>query len=184
MSNWYYLMAQLPSFSIGQSAPIPVTEKYVTELCSRFLDKTTFSTLKSLSLEPPINLVKTGSHLVDSWYSRERQLRLVLAQIRALKMKKQFTMPVGSIAPDIVQIARTSTGFESPLDAEMYLAKARIKSIESLRPFEEFSTDALFAYMLKLKLALRFNKFNAQAGQDSYQKIYKTILGQSTGDNT
>lgn len=184
MSNWYYLMAQLPSFSIEQNTPLPITEKYVTELCSRFLDKKTFSIFQNLSLEPPILLIKTGSNLVDSWYTHERELRLALAQIRALKMKKKFPYTINAISPTVLQIARTATGFENPLDAEMYLAKARINFLESLRPFEEFSTDALFAYMLKLKLVGRLRKFNVNDGQNSYQKIYKTILGQSTGDNT
>jgi hypothetical protein len=177
-------MAQLPSFSIEKNTPLPITEKYVTDLCSRFLDKNTFSIFQSLSLEPPLDLIKTGSTLVDSWYTRERQLRLAIAQIRALKMKKKFTVSIDGMSPEVLQIARTATGFENPLDAEMYLAKARINSLESLRPLEEFSTDALFAYMLKLKLVIRLNKFNVDDGQNSYQKIYKTILGQSTGDNT
>ena len=184
MSNWYYLMAQLPSFSIEQNAPLPITEKYVTELCSRFLDKKTFLTLKNISLQPPVQPIKTGSNLVDAWYSQERQLRLALAQIRALKMKKQFNVPVRSMPPDVLQVARTATGFESPLDAEMYLVKARINALESLRPLEEFSSDALFAYVLKLKLTLRLNKFNVEKGKSSYQTIYSKILGQSTGDNT
>ncbi|OJF77658.1 MAG: hypothetical protein BKP49_01385 [Treponema sp. CETP13] len=184
MSNWYYLMAQLPSFSIEQSAKIPVTQEYVTELCSRFLDKKTFFTLKNISLEPPVEITKTGSALLDAWYSKERYLRLALAQIRALKMKKQFKVPVLSFPPDILQVARTATGFENPLEAEMYLVKARIKALESLRPLEEFSSDALFAYVLKLKLTLRLNKFNAEKGKDSYHRIYSKILAQSTGDNT
>ena len=73
MSNQYYLMAQLPSFAVSDDAtPLPVTEQYFLELCSRFLDKKSMKILSSLSLEPPREVVSTGSAFVDKWYNQER----------------------------------------------------------------------------------------------------------------
>ncbi|HZK20512.1 MAG TPA: hypothetical protein VFC68_07295, partial [Treponemataceae bacterium] len=126
---------------------------------------------------------KTGSILIDSWYKRERQLRFALAQIRALKMKKKHTLPVGGIPSDVIQTARTATGFNNPLEAELFLANSRFKTLESLQSLDAFSTDALFAYVLKLKIAKRIRRFNNESGLASYQNIYKTILSQSTGEN-
>ena len=49
MSNQYYLLAQLPSFSVtDDKSALPVTEEYFYDLCSRFLEKKDFE-LKELS---------------------------------------------------------------------------------------------------------------------------------------
>lgn len=180
MSNWYYLMAQLPSFSISAGTPLPITEEYFNELCSRFLDDKTMNLLKDLSLEPPLKVTSSGSKLVDLWYDWERTLRIALAQIRAAKMHKEFNINLPSTSPEILQTARTATGFDSPLEAEEYLYNARLEALQKFSTLEPFSTDALLAYALKLKIAYRIRKFSEEAGMASYRKIYDTILGETT----
>lgn len=173
-------MAQLPSFSISAGTPLPITEEYFNELCSRFLDDKTMNLLKDLSLEPPLKVTSSGSKLVDLWYDWERTLRIVLAQIRAAKMHKEFNINLPSTSPEILQTARTATGFDSPLEAEEYLYNARLEALQKFSTLEPFSTDALLAYALKLKMAYRIRKFSEEAGMASYRKIYDTILGETT----
>ncbi|AEE16612.1 DUF2764 family protein [Treponema brennaborense] len=180
MGTWYYLLSQLPSFSVtSERAPLPVTEKYFLELCSRFLDAKSMKILESVSLEPPRNGRKTGSAFLDAWYETERELRCALARIRALKLKKEFDMSDVSVPPDIAQIARTACGMDSPLAAEQYLNEVRINMIDRFAPLDAFSTDAVYAYALKLKLALRMRSFSEEAGSASYRTIYDKILGES-----
>lgn len=169
-------MAQLPSIS-ENSNQLPITEEYFIELCSRFLDSKTISVLKSLSLEPPIQPNSTGIPLLDGWYEKERSLRIALAQIRSLKMKKSFSNN-SVISPEIMQTARTATGFDSPLEAEQYLNTARLQFLNDLGSLDVFSTDSLFAYALKLKLVCRMNFFREETGMQSYRKIYDQILGE------
>lgn len=178
MSNQYYLMAQLPAFSVSDDnkAALPITEEYFTDLCQRFLNEKELNVLKELSLEPKKEGVKTGSVLVDAWNENERQLRYALGQIRALKMKKKFDTSSVTIGQDIVQIARTAVGMESPLAAERYLNEYRLSVIEKLRPMDYFCADAVFYYGLKLKLTARMKKFDAEKGMSSYHKIYDSIL--------
>ena len=182
MANQYYLMSQLPAFSINAGAVLPFTEEYFVELCSRFLDKKSFEILQSVSLEPPRKGEKTGSLFVDSWNDWERNVRLCLAQMRAQKLQKDFTVGLDetSFAADAIQIARTASGFDSPLEAEEFLNSERVNALQNLTPLDGFSRDAVFAYALKLKLAIRIKKFNEESGMDSYRKIYDTILGEST----
>jgi hypothetical protein len=45
-----------------------------------------------------------------------------------------------------------------------------------MRPLDGFSVDAVFSYGLRLKLAARMKKFNADKGLESYRKIYDGIL--------
>ena len=177
MSNQYYLMSQLPGFSVSDDKTVlPITYEYYYDLCSRFLSKSEMKILDGLSLEPPLDDSKTGSSFVDTWNYKEKSLRLALAQIRALRMKKKFSAGNESIAPDAVQAARTASGMDSPLSAEQYLNQYRLSVIESMRPTDGFSLDAVFSYGLKLKLASRMKKFDEANGLASYKKIYTRIL--------
>lgn len=177
----YYLVAQLPSFVVSDDrTPLPITEAHFTELCSRFLAKDEQRILEGLSLEPPRDEARTGSKLVDAWYEHERSLRVALAQIRALNMKKKFDAGGLSLSPDAVQAARTAAGMDSPLAAEQFLNQYRVRVIEGITPLDGFSVDAVFAYGIRLKLAERMKKFSAETGMASYHKIYDRILAAGT----
>ena len=183
MGGQYYLVSQLPAFSINQSAPLPVTEEYFIDLCSRFMDKKAVKAIQNLSLEPPRQAEKTVYDVLDKWYDYERSLRIALSYLRAQKMKKDFIDPtnlLSKVSSDIMQTARTAINFESPLEAEDYLNQERINYLSNVLPFDNFSDEAVIAYGLKLKLANRVKKFNEEAGMASYRKIYDRILGEST----
>ena len=178
MGSQYYLVSQLPSLENYEGrGQLPLTEKSFKELCSRFLSKKDCKILEKLSLEPPKSDAKTGSALLDKWNEKERNLRFALAQIRALKMKKESEMIAGSISADVMQAARTAVGMDSPLAAEEYLNQYRMETLKNLTPLDNFSLDAVFAYGLKLMLAERMKLFDAEIGKDSYHKIYDEILG-------
>lgn len=180
MSNQYYLMSCLPEFSVsGDRSALPVTYDYFYDLCSRFLGKKEMDILSKLSLEPSRESSKTGSAFVDNWNDRERSLRLALAQIRAVKMKKKFNIGNEALASDAVQAARTASGMDSPLEAERFLNQYRLSVIDDMRPQNGFSTDAVYSYALRLQLALRMKKFDAEKGMVSYKKIYDRILEES-----
>lgn len=180
MKEQYYLVSQLPDISAAsEKANLPITEKYYRDLCSRFLEKEDLAVLESLSLEPPKDVVSTGSDFLDKWYDNERSLRYALVQVRAQKMKKDpGNIPV-SINADIVQAARTAVGMNSPLSAEQYLYEYRLSVLNNLSPMNGFSVDAVFAYGIKLMLLERMKKFNKEKGTESYHKIYDAILGET-----
>ncbi|MBQ1949391.1 MAG: DUF2764 family protein [Treponema sp.] len=179
MKEQYYLVSQLPDISAaGEKSTLPITEKYYRDLCSRFLDEKDLAVLNNLSLLPSRELESTGSVFLDAWYSNERALRFALAQVRAQKMKKDAgSIPV-SISADIVQAARTAVGMDSPLSAEQFLYEYRLGVLNSMQPLDSFSTDAVFAYGIRLMLLERIKKFDKEKGTDSYHKIYDTILGE------
>ena len=177
MANWYYLMAQLPAIS-ENAKELPITENEFIDLCSRFFDNKTLNAIKSLSLEPPLQKKSTGFAFLDKWYDAERSLRIALGQIRAVKLKKDFSI-TENMSSDIVQMARTATGFDSPLEAEEYLNSIRMQLLNDISPLDNFCTDAVFAYALKLKLICRMSLFTQKAGIESYRKIYDQILGET-----
>mgnify|MGYP004448319711 FL=1 len=132
----------------------------------------------NLSRGPPRETADTGSSFLNTWYQKERDLRLALAQIRAQKMKKDSFMLPGTCTQDIQQAARTAVGMDSPLSAEQYLYEYRLKLLDEISPIDGFSTDAVYAYGIRLMLVSRMKKFDGEKGVSAYHRIYDSILGQ------
>ncbi|HKL84798.1 MAG TPA: hypothetical protein VJ861_00520 [Treponemataceae bacterium] len=173
-------MAQLPG--ILPHAPLSISYETFTETATRFLTAKDAKILSLLSLEPPRNTQTTGSSLVDSWFVFERSLRLVLERIRSAKFKREYQWSAKEeesllYFPDIQQIGKTASSFESPLEAERYINQARFACLDRLRSNHFFDSDAVFAYGLMLLLHERSDKFTAEAGLASYTTIYNHILG-------
>lgn len=179
MAAYYFLVSQLPSLgNIGEKAAMPLSESSFIELCSRYMSEKEKSVLKTLSLVPPREDIDTGSSFLNTWYQKERDLRLALAQIRAQKMKKDSFILPGSCTADIQQAARTAVGMDSPLSAEQFLYDYRLKLLDELTPIDGFSTDAVYAYGIRLMLVSRMKKFDGEKGVAAYHQIYNSILGQ------
>ncbi|MCR5290076.1 MAG: DUF2764 domain-containing protein [Treponema sp.] len=184
MSEQYYLVAQLPDITaVGEKQTLPITEEYFRDLCERFLSSKGVEIARNLSLVPPREDVKTGSAFVDAWYEKERALRLGLAQVRALAMKKEAVQINGACTGDVMQAARTAVGMDSPLAAEQFLYQYRISVVDQLTPLDMFSEDAVFAYGIKLMLTQRMKVFNTETGMASYHTIYERILGETNDGN-
>lgn len=180
MKHLYYFMAQLPAFSTSaESGKLPITTEYFIDLCKRFMPPECAPVVEKLSLEPPREAVPTGSAFLDEWYTKERNLRQALAQIRAMKMKKEAKdIPFTSDA-EVIQAARTATGMDSPLSAEQFLNEYRLSVLDKIAPLDDFSVDAVYNYGLRLMLTERMKKFNRNEGMSSYRKLYDEILGET-----
>ena len=179
---YYYLVSQLPNISSAESkTALPLTGESFRELAGRFISEDEKVILNGLSLVPSQELTSTGSVFLDTWYEKERNLRCALAQIRAQKLKKDsIPLPSGCTA-DIVNVARTAVGMDSPLSAEQFLYEYRLRLIDEIYPMDNFSIDAVYAYGLRLMLIERMRKFEVENGKTSYHKIYDNIL-ENNGD--
>ena len=174
----YYLISQLPSLDgLSENVPMPITEERFLELCERFLSKKTKEALSKLTLMPPRVCENTGSEFLNKWNDGERNLRLVLAKIRADKMNKNFDVDETKSAPvELLQAAREAVEIENPLEAEKFLNKYRLEFLESLRPMDSFSEDFVFYYGLKLKIISRIKQFDKESGETAYKNIYSSIV--------
>lgn len=173
----YYLVSQLPSLDgISDNLPLPITEERFLELSERFLGKKARNELSKLSLIPSKDYEKSGSALIEAWNEGERNLRLALAKIRGEKLKKPTDFENKSFPSQLVQVARTATESESPMEAEKFLNEYRLNFLESLRPMDSFSEDSIFYYWLKLKLLSRIRQFDKARGEKAYKNIYNSIL--------
>ncbi len=179
--NQYYLISQLPGLDgMDGRQPLPIRFEEFAELVARNLGKKPVKILRNLTIIPDRTAESSGSKLIDSWYEEERQLRFALGNVRAAKMKKEFSAGEAALSISAVQAAKAAVEMTDPLSAELFLCQYRIDRLNDLRPNDPFSDDAVYFYGLKLMLLERMQKFDQQKGIAAYQKIYNSILN---GDN-
>lgn len=174
MGSYYYLAAQLPALVPG--APAPMGSAQFKELCAGLLSAGDAALLGRCVLEPSADEAATGSDLLDGWLAWERALRLNLAKARAAKLKRDFGLEPPVDPLDAAAAARAALALESPLEAELFLDRARWAAIESLTGFDYFGRDTAYAYLLKLLLLERKALFRAEEGFAEYKAAYASVM--------
>lgn len=173
----YYLVSQLPALDgLSENSPLPITEERFFELCNRFLGKKAQNELAKITLLPPKSYEKSTSDLIENWNVNERNLRFALAKARAEKQNKTSEWEKNPIPSHLLKLAREATEIENPLSAEIFLNNYRLEFLETLRPMNTFSEDAVYYYGIKLKLLLRMKRFDTDLGESEYRNIYNSIL--------
>jgi hypothetical protein len=191
---YYFLTAQLPYLSYGQGAPITLSR--FKELCRENLSAGDLALLELCSLDPdPVNPDaapeeqgpayaapprESSSAFINHWREWERALRLNLAKLRGQRLKREAGLVD---PPDMFVEAQTAAkaafAMDSPLEAELYLDKARWEAIEEFQGIAYFHRDNIFAYLLKLLLLERRASFKAEEGFMEYQSLYASIMESS-----
>jgi hypothetical protein len=189
VGSYYYFAAQLPGLVYGQDAPM--TSAAFQDLVKRLLGKEDADMLDMLSIDPagPFpdpslpaygqDAAPSGCDFIDKWREWERSLRLNLARNRALRLKREADFPADPPAyPLDAAAAALKAGLseESPLEAELFLDKARWDAIEYLQGISYFSRNTVYAYYLKLLLMERRKSFDTEAGFAEYKSLYASIL--------
>jgi hypothetical protein len=125
-------------------------------------------------------VAKTRSKFTTKWIAWESALRFNLAKYRAQKLTPELKREGGSELPCLptgaVSAAKAACAFESPLEAELFLDKARWDAIESLAGLNAFSETAIYAYLLKLLLMERRAAFTVEEGFTEYKGLYAAVL--------
>jgi hypothetical protein len=169
----------------GQKAPM--TPSAFKELAKPMVSKQDWELLNRVSLDPrPSSLgfsyaekiPSSGSSFIDKWCEWERALRLNLAKQRATKIKNHGVLTEPPVLPtDAAMVAHKAIAEESPLEAEILLDKARWEAIDDLQGLTYFSSNTIFAYMLKLLILQRRALFETETGFSEYKSLYASILG-------
>jgi hypothetical protein len=129
-------------------------------------------------------LLPSGCVFIDRWREWERTLRLNLAQARAQRIKREGGVPVeppGNPAEAVTVALNAAAVEESPLEAELFLDRARWNAIEELQGIDHFSRNTVYAYLLKLLLLERHRLFDTEAGFAEYKSLYASILERAQG---
>ena len=88
-------------------------------------------------------------------------------------------MEIPEVPADAVLVAKAAVAIENPLEAELFLDKARWNFISDLQGMDIFSKSAMYAYLLKLLLMERRMAFEFDEGFTEYKALYTAILGEA-----
>jgi hypothetical protein len=130
--------------------------------------------------------LKTPSEFLNRWRNWERALRLNLARYRAQRLRREggggndlSTADPPDYPADAAAAAKTAAAMDSPLEAEIFLDKARWDAIELFQGIQYFSVNTIYAYLLKLLLGERRGLFRVEEGFAEYKGLYASIMEQS-----
>ena len=177
MGSYYYLAAQLPYLVYGQTVPMSSAE--FRDLARDKMSSAEAAILDYCTLDPGFSAPPTHSAFINHWREWERTLRLNLGKSRSQKLKRADTADAPEHPADAVTAAKNALALESPLDAEIFLDKARWDAIDSFQGINTFSEDAMYAYLLKLLLMERRTAFKNEEGFTEYKALYAAILGEA-----
>jgi hypothetical protein len=188
--GYYYLAAQLPYLVYGQAAPM--SSQAYRELCRTLLGSGDRALLECCSLDPDPGAVfpaygepppSGACEFINRWRNWERALRLNLARYRAQRIKREGGAPVDppEHPADAAAAAKAAAAMDSPLEAELYLDKARWDAIEAFQGLSLFSRNMIFAYLLKLLLMERRALFKTEEGFSEYKGLYAAIMERASG---
>jgi len=181
VGSYYYLAAQLPYLVYGQ--PLPMSAAAFKALAADAMSAADAASLDDCTLDHELPR-KSSSEFINRWKEWERVLRLNLARGRNQKLKREGgAVEAPDYPADAAAVAKAALAMESPLEAELFLDKARWDVIESFQGISTFSEDAMYAYLLKLLLMERRAAFKADEGLKEYKALYAAIVGEPTGES-
>jgi hypothetical protein len=180
MSHYYYFAATLPSLQYGLAPAIPYEE--FIERASRNLNPGDFAAVAGATLglqaDGSIPESAAGVKLLESYYRRELAVRNELVRLRAQRLHKQADayLKPGDADWESSRVALAAFGAETPLDGELTLEKERWNYLDGMSTNHFFDLDYLAAYALKLLSLTRRHRFQAQAGEEGYKTVYRSVL--------
>ncbi|MDR1971531.1 MAG: DUF2764 domain-containing protein [Treponema sp.] len=175
MGSYYYFVAQLPALVYGQEPPMDSSA--FRELARTQMSAEDGALLEGLDLSGNPGQAPSGCDFIDAWRDWERALRLNLARIRSQRLKREAPGD-----PPVVPAAASSAAQQaaaipdSPLEAELFLDRARWAAIEEFQGIPYFSRNTVYAYLLKLLILERHGSFKAETGFAEYKSLYASIL--------
>jgi hypothetical protein len=164
-----------------------MTSQAFIDLCGTKLASSDIPLLNLCTLDPDTrktegatyaeNAPASSSEFIDAWRTWERTLRLNLARYRSQRLKREGgTVEPPAYPADAAAAAKAATALESPLEAELFLDQARWNAIDALQGLSYFGANAVYAYLLKLRLLERKALFKAEEGFAEYKMLYAAIL--------
>lgn len=147
MTNYYYLVASLPSLVFDKPAPITIQKFW--EYCLAWCTNKEITLLKEPSFTNPI---------ITSWLNYNLELNHLL--------KNKKNQEQANFNSDLRKILES----ENPLSKEIAYEKSRWNYLDSLESMVPFKFEFLFIYQEKLKILERLKKFDQEEGKKSIIK--------------
>jgi hypothetical protein len=169
--NYYFLGASLPSLSL-ESRPWMSYPRF-REACLLHLCREDMEGLGEME-RPDADSPPTHP-FVRRWREREAALRNAVARIRARRLErdaKPFLRPDADRA-DAERAAAEAYSRPTPLERELALDRFRWVQLDELAGLTPFSSEAVLAYGMKLRLAERWAALNEETGRTLAEDIIR-----------
>jgi hypothetical protein len=176
--SYHYLISSLPGISLGDKPALSMDEFLMN--CRAQLSKQDCAALESLL---DIDNPPSNHSFVNSWIARETQLRNATARLRAARRSKDavdFIRPHSGFDVSIENRVEDAFNQPTPLEREQSLDRIRWRFLDELAGTDPFSTNALLAYALKLKLAERWAAMDKEKGQTKIEKAVEQTKEKET----
>jgi len=171
------LIASLPLINYGDKPPMSTEEFKV--MCSTNLSPGHAALLQYCRYDPKLAVDttdSTGSPFIDLLMLRERVLNLNLVALRAAKLNRLSPGEPPHDVPRAEAVAKAAFEIEDPFEAELYIDRARWGALDEMVGIDYFGVDNIYAYLLKLGLLERRQRFDVEKGFAQYRELYSKIV--------
>ena len=176
--QYYYVITSLPYLSLSEE--LPISKKDFLANCEKYLKKTDFDILESVSLFDIAEQDEAPLAIIRRFFRWERGVRNALVRLRAESLGIE---PEEFVRGEIVDhfqalLAEGAFNADSPLMAEDILNKARWRYLDELEFGHYFDIEILVIFFIKLQILERISLLNAVKGQE----ILKAVVSQGAPD--
>ena len=168
--QYYYVITSLPSLSLSEE--LPVWKDDFLANCEKYLKKTDFNILESISLFD-VEKDEASFDIVRRFFGWERGVRNALVRLRAEKLGLK---PDEFVRGEIVDhsqtlLAEEAFNTDSPLMAEEILNRARWRYLDELEFGHYFDIERLVVFFIKLQILERISSFDAEEGRERLNAV-------------
>jgi len=171
--SYYFLISSLPGISLEAKPSLSLSD--FRTACTTQLSEADAAALECL-LDGGI---ETENHsFVKSWTARDTQLRNASARLRAAKQSRDaadFVRPHTGFDVGIETMVEEAYNNSNPLERERELDRIRWRVLDELAGADPFSTNALLAYAVKLRIAERWASMDEKKGQNKIENAIADV---------
>jgi len=168
--QYYYVITSLPYISLSEKLPIRKDDFLAN--CKKYLKKTDFNILESVSLfDAGENELPSG--VIRRFFRWERGIRNALVRLRSESLDIEPDMFIRDEMADHSQVLLAEEAFnaDSPLMAEEILNKARWRYLDELEFEHYFDIDRLVIFFIKLQILERIFSFDDVKGREKLNAV-------------
>ena len=165
--NVYALIASLPTLSLD-TPPAMSGEKFLQD-CESGLSPEDYAAVFNLFNNGAAQPESIYRGFVGRWHDADTQIRNAVTVRRAAKLGVDGTTwlrPVHGCAVWLRDGVEDAFQEQDPLDREKALDRLRWNALEDLQGPDPMTIDAVFAYAVKLALALKWNRYSEPQGSE------------------
>ena len=168
MASRYYFLSSMSMLSFSDKAPMS-WEDFLTQAKGN-VSESDYGSLLAISEG------KSGSSaFLSKWNDMNRKLDEAVNVQRRHNLHREDKSQVVFVDYDIEKVTNEALNAKNPLEAEMALLRFRYDWLETQKGYEPFSETAFLCYALQLRILLRKDLFNVEAGNEQFQSMFENI---------